>query len=93
MAFKDMVQEKFVLCGNRAGTLCYKEKMAAVRADLGSKLIYARSRVFIQMRSLVRAAGILVDCMGWTGHGGVAKEWDRSAFGWDDAWNNEDDSD
>jgi hypothetical protein len=31
------------------------------------------------------------DCMGWTGHGGAAKEWDRSALGWDDAWNNEDD--
>jgi hypothetical protein len=39
----------------------------------------------------VRAAGILMDYMGWSGHGqATRKDWDRSALGWDDAWNNED---
>jgi len=39
----------------------------------------------------VRAAGVLMDYMGWVTHGQPAREdWDRSALGWDDAWNNED---
>ncbi|KAF8630301.1 hypothetical protein AX15_003013 [Amanita polypyramis BW_CC] len=37
----------------------------------------------------VRSAGMLMDFMGWTGHGQVARDdWDRSALGWDDAWKN-----
>lgn len=35
----------------------------------------------------VRAAGILMDYMGWVTHGQSARpDWDRSALGWDDAW-------
>ncbi|KAI0311835.1 hypothetical protein OF83DRAFT_1177199 [Amylostereum chailletii] len=36
----------------------------------------------------VRAAGVLLDVMGWVGPGGDGKEgtWDRSALGWDGAW-------
>ena len=35
----------------------------------------------------VRAAGMLVDYIGWIGHGEAQKkDWDRSALGWDDAW-------
>ncbi|KAJ3814004.1 hypothetical protein F5876DRAFT_33900 [Lentinula aff. lateritia] len=39
----------------------------------------------------VRAAGMLMDYMGWTSYGQPEREdWDRSALGWDEAWNNED---
>lgn len=39
----------------------------------------------------VRAAGILMDYMGWVTHGQSAREdWDRSALGWDEAWLGED---
>jgi Questin oxidase-like len=38
----------------------------------------------------VRAAGMLMDYMGWVGHGQEARgDWDRSALGWDAAWENE----
>ncbi|KAJ4479015.1 hypothetical protein J3R30DRAFT_3702022 [Lentinula aciculospora] len=38
-----------------------------------------------------RAAGMLMDYMGWTTCGQPEREdWDRTALGWDDAWNNED---
>lgn len=39
----------------------------------------------------VRAAGIMMDYMGWVTHGQHAREdWDRSALGWDEAWLDED---
>ncbi|KAE9409719.1 hypothetical protein BT96DRAFT_872370 [Gymnopus androsaceus JB14] len=39
----------------------------------------------------VRAAGMLMDYMGWTTYGQPERDdWDRSALGWDDAWNDED---
>ncbi|TEB13961.1 hypothetical protein FA13DRAFT_1748166 [Coprinellus micaceus] len=35
----------------------------------------------------VRAAGMMMDYMGWTAHGQEARDdWDRSALGWDAAW-------
>jgi len=35
----------------------------------------------------VRAAGMVTDYIGWSGHGQAQKkDWDRSALGWDDAW-------
>ncbi|KAF9003377.1 hypothetical protein BDQ17DRAFT_1480126 [Cyathus striatus] len=34
----------------------------------------------------VRAAGVLLDTMGWVTFGQKAKDWDRSALGWDAAW-------
>ncbi|KDR68431.1 hypothetical protein GALMADRAFT_257159 [Galerina marginata CBS 339.88] len=34
----------------------------------------------------VRAAGILMDTLGWVSHGQKEGEWDRSALGWDAAW-------
>ena len=37
----------------------------------------------------VRAAGVIMDTMGWVSHGQKEGSWDRSALGWDDAWNNE----
>ncbi|KAF5392996.1 hypothetical protein D9757_001148 [Collybiopsis confluens] len=37
----------------------------------------------------VRAAGVLMDYMGWTTFGEKEREdWDRSGLGWDDAWKN-----
>jgi len=38
----------------------------------------------------VRAAGVIMDTLGWVSHGQKISEWDRSALGWEDAWNNED---
>lgn len=38
----------------------------------------------------IRAAGVLLDTLGWMAHGQKPGNWDRSALGWDDAWNNED---
>ncbi|TFY69556.1 hypothetical protein EVJ58_g339 [Rhodofomes roseus] len=35
----------------------------------------------------VRAAGIVMDTLGWVTHGQPAGKWDFSAHGWDDAWN------
>ncbi|KAF9003378.1 hypothetical protein BDQ17DRAFT_1409195 [Cyathus striatus] len=36
----------------------------------------------------VRAAGVLIDYMGWVTYGQTARDdWDRSGLGWDDAWN------
>ncbi|THU91890.1 hypothetical protein K435DRAFT_726663 [Dendrothele bispora CBS 962.96] len=41
--------------------------------------------------AFVRAAGMVMDYMGWTTHGQAARpDWDRSALGWDDAWKDED---
>ncbi|KAI0648046.1 hypothetical protein C8Q79DRAFT_905924 [Trametes meyenii] len=37
----------------------------------------------------VRAAGVVMDTLGWVTYGQPAGEWDRSALGWDDAWKNE----
>jgi hypothetical protein len=34
----------------------------------------------------VRAAGVVMDTMGWVTHGQKEGSWDRSALGWDDAW-------
>ena len=34
----------------------------------------------------VKAAGVLMDTLGWVSHGQTAGNWDRSALGWDDAW-------
>jgi len=41
--------------------------------------------------AFVRAAGVLIDFMGWVGPGEGQKEggWDRSALGWDAAWDEE----
>ncbi|KAF7346761.1 hypothetical protein MSAN_01814600 [Mycena sanguinolenta] len=34
----------------------------------------------------VRAAGVVSDMMGWIAYGEKEREWDRSALGWDAAW-------
>ncbi|KZT62052.1 hypothetical protein CALCODRAFT_479530 [Calocera cornea HHB12733] len=36
--------------------------------------------------AFVRAAGVLMDTMGWVDYGQKEGEWDRSALGWDEAW-------
>lgn len=38
----------------------------------------------------VRAAGVVMDTMGWVTHGQKEGSWDRSALGWDDAWKGDD---
>ncbi|KAI0632164.1 P-loop containing nucleoside triphosphate hydrolase protein [Trametes polyzona] len=38
----------------------------------------------------VRAAGVVMDTLGWVSHGQREGSWDRSALGWDDAWKNGD---
>ncbi|KAF8588079.1 hypothetical protein K439DRAFT_1630110 [Ramaria rubella] len=38
----------------------------------------------------IRAAGVLMDTLGWVTHGQREGNWDRSALGWDDAWKGED---
>ena len=38
----------------------------------------------------VRAAGVVMDTLGWVSHGQKEGEWDRSGLGWEDAWNDED---
>ncbi|KIJ65366.1 hypothetical protein HYDPIDRAFT_27384 [Hydnomerulius pinastri MD-312] len=38
----------------------------------------------------VRAAGVVMDTLGWVTHGDAHGQWDRSGLGWDDAWKNED---
>ncbi|KII86089.1 hypothetical protein PLICRDRAFT_115034 [Plicaturopsis crispa FD-325 SS-3] len=37
----------------------------------------------------VRAAGVILDLMGWVAHGQPAGLWDRSGLGWDEAWTHE----
>jgi hypothetical protein len=37
-----------------------------------------------------RAAGLVMDSMGWVTHGQPAGEWDRSALGWNAAWDSGD---
>lgn len=37
----------------------------------------------------VRGAGALMDVLGWTKEGTAQGEWDRSALGWDGAWDGE----
>ena len=34
----------------------------------------------------VRAAGVMMETLGWSGHGQKESDWDRSALGWDAAW-------
>ncbi|KAF8882188.1 hypothetical protein CPB84DRAFT_1851350 [Gymnopilus junonius] len=34
----------------------------------------------------VRAAGVLMDTLGWVNYGQAESEWDRSALGWEAAW-------
>jgi len=38
----------------------------------------------------VRAAGVVMDSLGWVTHGDKEQYWDRSALGWDDAWKGDD---
>lgn len=38
----------------------------------------------------VRAAGVLMDSLGWVTYGQQEGSWDRSALGWDDAWKGDD---
>ena len=38
----------------------------------------------------IRAAGMMMDTLGWLTYGQKSGDWDRSALGWDDAWKNED---
>lgn len=38
----------------------------------------------------VRAAGVIMDTLGWMAYGERPGEWDRSALGWEDAWKNGD---
>lgn len=38
----------------------------------------------------VRAAGVVMETLGWVTHGQKEGSWDRSALGWDDAWKNDD---
>ncbi|KAJ8501978.1 hypothetical protein ONZ51_g311 [Trametes cubensis] len=38
----------------------------------------------------VRAAGVVMDTLGWVSHGQREGSWDRSALGWDDAWKDDD---
>lgn len=38
----------------------------------------------------VRAAGVVMDTLGWVNYGQKVGSWDRSALGWGDAWKNED---
>jgi len=37
----------------------------------------------------IRAAGVVMDTLGWVSHGQKEGNWDRSAMGWNDAWKNE----
>ncbi|KIJ21192.1 hypothetical protein PAXINDRAFT_165928 [Paxillus involutus ATCC 200175] len=38
----------------------------------------------------VRAAGVVMDTLGWVTHGDEPGRWDFSGLGWEDAWKNED---
>ncbi|KAF9532871.1 hypothetical protein CPB83DRAFT_846517 [Crepidotus variabilis] len=38
----------------------------------------------------VRAAGLVLNTLGWCAHGQKQGKWDYSALGWDEAWDNED---
>ncbi|THG94331.1 hypothetical protein EW026_g7119 [Hermanssonia centrifuga] len=38
----------------------------------------------------IRAAGVVMDTLGWVSHGQAEGAWDRSALGWDDAWKGDD---
>ncbi|CDO71498.1 hypothetical protein BN946_scf184909.g92 [Trametes cinnabarina] len=38
----------------------------------------------------VRAAGVVMNTLGWVTHGQEAGSWDRSGLGWDDAWKSSD---
>jgi hypothetical protein len=38
----------------------------------------------------VRAAGAMMNTLGWSGHGQKEGDWDRSALGWDAAWESAD---
>jgi len=37
----------------------------------------------------IRAAGLLIDTLGWVDWGQPEGKWDRSALGWEDAWNDD----
>lgn len=37
----------------------------------------------------VRAAGVVMETLGWVSHGQQEGSWDRSALGWEDAWKND----
>lgn len=38
----------------------------------------------------LRAAGVMMNTLGWSGHGQKEGDWDRSALGWDAAWESAD---
>lgn len=38
----------------------------------------------------VKAAGVVMDTLGWVSHGQKEGHWDRSGLGWDDAWKADD---
>jgi hypothetical protein len=62
--------------GNIPGTLKGKEETLAGISKVDGTVF-------------VRAAGVVVDSLGWVTHGDKEQYWDRSALGWDDAWKDE----
>jgi hypothetical protein len=55
----------------------------ALRQD-GSEVLPGMAK--LDGSAFVRAAGVLMQAMGWVTHGEKASEFDRSGLGWDDAW-------
>ncbi|KAJ7739259.1 hypothetical protein DFH07DRAFT_752245 [Mycena maculata] len=74
-------------CGQRYGETRPGEAIGARDAE-GQETHVGAGRMDGSI--FVRAAGVVSDTLGWVAYGGTEGKWDRSALGWDAAWENED---
>ena len=63
--------------------------IGAFRCDMEAKTETLPGSSRMDGSIFVRSAGVLMNSLGWVTYGQPAKDWDRSALGWDEAWSNE----
>lgn len=80
-------------------TLCYAARMYGTTAEGGALGAFLHSKgdqedeqeshkgmARVDGTIFVRAAGIVMDTLGWVDFGQSPGDWDRSGLGWEDAW-------
>ncbi|KXN81565.1 Oxidoreductase AflY [Leucoagaricus sp. SymC.cos] len=77
-----------IFAGQRFGTTGRGEVIGAFRPGKTEREETFKGVSQLDGSLFVRAAGVMMDYMGWSVSGKIAKVnfWDRSALGWDDAW-------
>lgn len=73
--------------GKAAGAFLNSSSGSKAESGTGQEVESHRGAGKMDGTIFVRAAGIVMDYMGWVANGQEARpDWDRSALGWDEAW-------